>query len=39
MFYALNGNKNICIFGNVTTLQIILRETPGNKDLFKVKST
>ena len=25
MAYELNGRENICIFGNVTTLQIILR--------------
>ena len=37
MAYELNGRKNICIFGNVTTLQIILRnEILGNNDLFKV---
>ena len=38
MVYQLNGRKNICIFGNVITIQIILRnEIPGNKDLLKVK--
>ena len=36
----LNGKKNICIFGYVITLQIILRnEFPGNNGLFKVTST
>ena len=40
MVYNLNGRKNICISGNVITLQII----PGNdilenNDLFKVAST
>ena len=40
MVYNLNGRKNICISGNVITLQII----PGNdilenNDLFKVTST
>ena len=40
MVYKLNGRKNICISGNVITLQII----PGNdilenNDLFKVTST
>ena len=40
MVYNLSGRKNICISGNVITLQII----PGNdilenNDLFKVTST
>ena len=40
MVYELNGRKNICMIGNVITLQIILRnEIPGNKNLFKVSST
>ena len=40
MVYELNGRKNICIIGNVITLQIILRnEIPGNNNLFKVTST
>ena len=40
MVYELNGRKNICIFGNIITLQIILRnEIPGNNSLFKVAST
>ena len=43
MPYKFNGRENIfieCIFLNVITLQIILRnEIPGNNDLFKVIST
>ena len=40
MVYELIGRENICIFGYVIKLQIILRkEIPGNNDLFKVKST
>ena len=40
MVYELNGRKNICIIGNVITLQIILRnKIPGNNNLFKVTST
>ena len=40
MVYELNGRKNICIFGNVITLQIILRnKIPGHNDSFKVTST
>ena len=40
MVYELNGRKNICIIGNVITLQIILRnEIPGNNNLLKVTST
>ena len=40
MVYELNGRKNICIFGNVIILKIILRnEIPGNNGLFKVTST
>ena len=36
----VNGKKIICIFGNIITLKIILRnEIPGNNDLFKVTST
>ena len=36
----VNRKKNICIFGNVITLQIILRnEIPGNNNLFKVTDT
>ena len=32
--------KNVCIFGNVGRLQIILRnEIPGNNNLFKVTDT
>ena len=39
MAYELNGRKNIYIFGNVITLQIILRnEIPGSNGLFKVTS-
>ena len=31
MVYELNRKKNICIFGNVITLQILLKnEIPGN---------
>ena len=38
--YELNGGKIICIFGNVITLKIILRnEIPGNNGFFKVTST
>ena len=38
--YELNRRKNICIFGNVITLHIILRnEVLGNNGLFKVTST
>ena len=34
---SINGRKNIWIFRNVITLQIILRnEIPGNNDLSKV---
>ena len=33
MVYELNGRKNICIIGNVITLQIILRnEIPANNN-------
>ena len=40
MAYELNGRKNIYIFGNVITLQIILRnEIPGNCNFFKVTGT
>ena len=40
MAYELNGRKNICIFGNVITLQIIIRyEISGNNNLFKVTDT
>ena len=40
MVYELNGRKNICIVGNVITLQIILRNIIlGNNNLFKVTST
>ena len=36
----VNGKKIICIFGNIITLKIILRnEIPRNNDLFKVTST
>ena len=36
----VNGKKIICIFGNIITLKIILRnKIPGNNDLFKVTST
>ena len=32
MVYKFKGRKNICTFGNVITLQIILRnEIPGNE--------
>ena len=35
-----NGTKNICIFVNVMTMQIIPRnEIPGNSALLKVTST
>ena len=35
MVYELNGSKNVCIFGNVKALQIILRnEIPGNKNFI-----
>ena len=37
MVYELNGRKNICIIGNVITLQILVRnEIPGNNHLFRV---
>ena len=37
MVYELNGRKNICIIGNIITLQIILRnEIPGNKTWSKL---
>ena len=37
MVCGLNGRKNICIFGNVITLEIILKnEFPENSDLSKV---
>ena len=40
MAYELNGRKNVCIFGNVIALHIILRnETLGNNGLFNVTST
>ena len=40
MVYELKGRKNICIIGNVITLQVILRiESPGNSNLFKITST
>ena len=40
MVRELNGNKYICIFGNVTTTQLTLRnKIPGNNDLFKVTTT
>ena len=40
MVYELNRRKNICIIGNVITLQVILRiESPGNSNLFKITST
>ena len=40
MAYELDGRKNICIFGNVITLEIIVRkETPGSKGLLKVTNT
>ena len=40
MVCPLNGKKNIYIFGNVTTIQIVLKnEIPGNNDLFKVTIT
>ena len=40
MVYELNRRKNICIIGNVITLQINLRnEIPGNNNLFKVTRT
>ena len=40
MVYELNRRKNIYIFGNVITMQIILtNKIPGNNDLFKVTST
>ena len=40
MFYELNGRKNICIFGNAITLQIILgNNILRNNDLPKVTST
>ena len=40
MVYELNGRKNICIFENVITLQIIIRnEIHGNNDLLKLTST
>ena len=38
MVYELNGRKNVCIFENVITLQIILRnEIPGNNGLFQLQ--
>ena len=38
--YELNGRKNVCIFGNVIALHIILRnEILWNNGLFKVTST
>ena len=40
MAYELNRRKNVCIFGNVIALYIILRnEILGNNGLFKVRST
>ena len=37
--YVLNGKINICIFGNVVTLQIIQRnKILGNNGLVKVAS-
>ena len=40
MVYELKGRKNICIIGNVITVQVILRnKIPGNSNLFKVTST
>ena len=40
MVNELNGRKNICITGNVITLQIILRnKILGNNNFFKVTST
>ena len=40
MVRELNGNKYICIYGNVTTTQLTLRnKIPGNNDLFKVTTT
>ena len=40
MAYELNRKKNICIFGDVLTLQIILKnEIPGSNLLLKVTST
>ena len=40
MFYELNGRKNICIFGNAITLQIILgNNILRNNNLPKVTST
>ena len=39
MFYELNGRKNICIFGNAITFQIILgNNILRNNDLPKVTS-
>ena len=40
MAYELDGRKNICIFGNVIALEIIVRkETPRSKGLLKVTNT
>ena len=40
MVYELMVKKNTCMFGNILTLQIILRnEIPANNGLFKVTST
>ena len=38
MICELKGRKNICIFRNVTTLQIILRnKISENNNLFKLQ--
>ena len=40
MVYELNGSKIICIFGNVITLKIIIRnEIPRSNGLLSVTST
>ena len=40
MVYELNRRKIICIFGNVITLKIILKnEIPANNGLLKVTNT
>ena len=38
MVYELSGRKDICVLGNVLTLQIILRNYPANIYLFKVNN-
>ena len=38
MGYELSGRKDICVLGNVLTLQIILRNYPANIYLFKVNN-